>query len=331
MNLRDRQPISANRLRRFALALILSVAFAAVPAAASAAEAGANIRRSPGSSANFTLSAANGYSLYFKEEKRVLSIVATRTQPAEVTIDASGGIGVVRTRYANESVYTTPDSAAKAAQINADLGPVGSVSLVFHPSGKKRVTKIDFEAKGEDCVGATKIVRRLGTFEGSVVFNAENGYTSAAATSVPGTVGTSPIRNCTTTKDRPGGGAPEAETTDTEASLNAYGAAAFAASRTARGATFHALSSEQLAPNVGVARIATASAARSSFWFASDGSHAVVKPPVPFSGTAAYTSRAGSPSWTGDLSVDFPGLTQSLTGDDGLLSPHLRIYPAGRD
>ncbi|HET7418662.1 MAG TPA: hypothetical protein VFJ61_13650 [Solirubrobacterales bacterium] len=315
-------------MRRFALALILPAALAAGPGTASAAEAGANIRRSPGSSANFTLAAANGYSLYFKEEKGVLSIVATRTQPAEPTIDASGGIGVVRTRYANESVYTTLDSAPKAAQINADLGPVGSVSLVFHPSGKKRVTKVDLEAKGEDCIGATRIVRRLGTFEGSVVFHAENGYTSAAATSVPGTVGTSPIRNCTTAKGSAAG--TEAETTDTEASLSVYGAASFAASRTARGVTFHALSSEQLAPNVGVARLAVASAERSSFWFAGDGSRAGVKPPAPFSGTAAYTSRAGSPSWTGDLSVDFPGLTQPLTGE-GLLSPQLRIYPAGRD
>jgi hypothetical protein len=304
-------------------AFAMTLAMAA-PASAPAAEAGANLRRPPGESANFTLAASNGYSLYFEKERGVLSVTVTRSEPREPTVDASGGVGISTNRYSDESIYTTRNPGTEMGQIEADLGPLGSVSVSFRPSGAKRVTTVDLEGKREDCVGAAKIVRRLGTFEGTIVFHAENGYTSASATSVRGSVGTSPLRACS---DLPRRG--EVETTDTEAVASANGESTVIASRTARGATFHALMGEQLDANVSVARIAGVSAPRSAFWFAADGTRAVLKPPAPFSGRARFTSRAGTVSLDGDMAVEFPGLTQTLTGE-GMLSPRLKVYPAGR-
>jgi len=326
MRLLDRQLLRVGATFHLVAVTILAVALGA---ATRAPQAGAGAPAGPGRSGNFTLPAANGYTLYFVKERGVLAITASRTQPLRPTIDANGGIGAPRADHpsSSESIYTTPEADGRPGVINADLGPIGSVALVFHPSGRKKVTTVDLEPGSEDCAGPTKIVRRLGTFEGSVVFHAENGYTSAAATSVPGSVGTSPLRNCAkASNDQPG---EPAEATDTEALLSVSGAVGFYASRTAHGSTFHALSSEQLAPNVSVGRIAASSAPNASFWFAGDGSGARVRPPAPFSGSATYRSSAGSPSWSGDLSVDFPGITQPLTGE-GLLPARLKIYPLGR-
>ncbi|HSC21096.1 MAG TPA: hypothetical protein VLC07_05155, partial [Solirubrobacterales bacterium] len=69
--------------------LAIAVLAAALPATA-AADASSNIRRSPGDSAAFTLPGSNGYSLYFKSEQGVLTIIASRRRPAQATIAAGG-------------------------------------------------------------------------------------------------------------------------------------------------------------------------------------------------------------------------------------------------
>jgi hypothetical protein len=314
---------TARRRLAPAAATVAVVLLTAAPA--HAAEAGANLRHTPGESANFTLPASNGYSLFFEKERGVLSITVTRSEPLEPTVDPSGGVGISTGRYSDESIYTTSNPGPHAGVIDADLGLVGEVSVVFRPSGKRRVSTVDFEGKREDCVGSSKIVRRLGTFEGTIVFHAENGYTSAATTSVPGSVGTSPLRTCSALPQR-----TEVETSDTEATVSVNGEATFIASRTPRGTYYRALMGEPLDPNVSVARIVSVAAPQTSFWFAPDASRARVRPPAPFSGAGTITTVAGTPSWRGDLTVDFPGLTQALTGE-GMLSPGLEVFPAGRD
>ncbi|HET9591740.1 MAG TPA: hypothetical protein VFP17_02385, partial [Solirubrobacterales bacterium] len=191
-------------MRDLAIGLLLASALAliAVPTKA-AASASANIRKSPAPSAAFTLPGTNGYSLYFKSEKGLLTIIASQRRPAQATIATDGTLVPARLGPTSESTYVYFGVSRDPGTIEADLGAFGKVTLSFQPSGAKKVTSVDLSDKTEKCTGATKVVRRLGSFVGSLSFHAENGYTNAEATSVPGTVGTSPFRNCSTVPKHP--------------------------------------------------------------------------------------------------------------------------------
>jgi hypothetical protein len=277
-------------------------------------------------SANLVLAGSGGYTLYLEKERGVVSITVSRSAPAEPTIDASGGIGLPAGGYTSQSTYATSDPGGSLRQIHADLGPLGSVSLVFRPSGEKKVTRLGTRLQGLDCAAEKKVVRRLGTFEGLVVFHGEDGYTDAERSVIPGSIGTTVSGDCE----------PVAHTdpvregsADTEAFLSVDRGALFVASRSPHGVYFAALGGEEIAPGVSVARTATVAAPKEAFRFAGDGTRATVSPPAPFGGTASFDDSSGSPSWTGDLSVEFPGMVLPL-GGEGPSAPRLRVYAAGR-
>jgi hypothetical protein len=311
-------------------ALVTARALASTPAGPllPSDEAGANIRRSPGDSGAFTLRGTNGYSLYFKSEKGMLTVIASRRRPAQATISPRGKLVPANLGSSSESTYVTRGVPRDPATISADLGKLGSVSLAFQPSGERKVTWVDLGAKSEKCIGATKVVRRLGTFIGSVSFRGENGYTEAEALSVPGTVGTSPFRNCTTVRrDRAGASAASRHARiKTEAFLTVGGDASLLAARDSEKTHFFALDSELLEPELAVLRSARAASRPDLFSFSPNGLWASVEPPAPFSGTATYRdSPGGLPSWSGDLSVEFPGFVQPLSGA-GITKPRLRLF-----
>lgn len=321
---------ASRRISLSACAVALSLLLPAIATARALApdEAGANIRRSPGDSAAFTLAGSGGYSLYFKSEKGTLTIVASRRRPAQPTISPAGKLVPANRGSSSESTYVTPGVPHDPSTISADLGRLGSVSLTFQPSGEKKVTWVDLGSKSEKCIGATKIVRRLGAFVGSVSFRGENGYTEAAALSVPGTVGTSPFRNCTTLHRHRTGASAASRTAapEAEAFLSVPGETSLLAARDSGKAHFFAAGSELLEPDLSVLRTATAAGRRGLFSFGPDGSRATVNPPAPFSGTATYRDpRGGPPRWSGNLSVEFPGFVQPLTGA-GMLKPDLRLF-----
>jgi hypothetical protein len=290
------------------------------------ADASSNIRRSPGESAAFTLAGSNGYSLYFKSEKGQLTIIASQRRPMQPTIAPDGKLVPARLGASSESTYFLRGVSRDPSTIDADLGSAGRVSLTFEPSGEKKVTRVDLSSKTEKCVGATKIVRRQGSFVGSVSFHGENGYTTAEATSVPGTVGTSTFRNCSQAPEhRP----REPFVPEWATFLTVTGETSFSAFRDSDGARFDAFAAEYLGGGLGVFRSATAAGKGSLFPFGPNGLRASVRPPAPFSGTGIYRDlRAGSPTWRGDLSVSFPGVDQPLTGD-GMIRPSLKMIGQG--
>jgi hypothetical protein len=302
--------------------LVTLAALAATLPAMALADASSNLRHSPGDSAAFTLAGSNGYSLYFKSEKGLLTIVASQRRPTQPTIAANGEPVPGRIGAASESTYTVRGVSHDPRTIEADLGAAGKVSLAFEPSGGKKVTRVDLSEKTEECIGATKIVRRLGSFVGSVSFHGENGYTTAEATSVPGTFGTSTFRNCSQHPKH----APEEEVLPERPTfLSVSGEASLLALRDASESRFFALGSEELDGGLLVFRLATVVGKPSLFSFSSDGLRASVRPPAPFSGTGVYADTpGGSPTWGGDLSVSFPGVQQSLTGE-GAGKPILKL------
>jgi hypothetical protein len=316
---------AASALAALVLALIL-----AAPAGA-AGEAGSNIRRTPGDSAAFTLTGSNGYRLYFKSEKGMLTITVTRTRPLVASIAPTGKLIPPQRGATTESVYTTRGVSRDPTKIEADLGDAGEVSLVFHPSGEERVTPVDLDSKSERCVGATKITRRLGTFFGSVSFQGEHGYTAAVAISVPGTVGTSPFRNCTTKRRRPApgraadsGGANQVSPLEAAFTVNGP-AATLIAFRNSERSNYFVFNSEELSDGFFVFRTAQATGGPDLFSFRGDGKRAHLKPPAPFSGAATFADPpAGPRSWSGSLAVSFPGGEQALTGK-GIFRPTLRL------
>ena len=301
--------------------LSAAVILGCAPTAASAS-ASANIRKSPGPSAAFTMAGTNGYTLYFKSEKGLLTIIASRRQPTQATIATDGTLVPARLGPGSESTYVYFGVSKDPRTITADLGALGKVSLSFQPSGAKKVTSVDLSEKTEKCIGATRVVRRLGSFVGSVSFHAENGYTAAEATSVPGTFGTSPFRSCSTIPKH----APEEDEVLPERPtfLAVSGPAAFFALQDSEESRFTAFENESLGNGFSVFRLATAVGAPSLFSSRPNGLRASVRPPAPFSGSGAYSDTpGGSPVWSGDLSVSFPGVQRALTGD-GFVKPMLR-------
>jgi hypothetical protein len=323
-------PTSRSSVAGLAAPLLCALALLLAAQPATATEAGANIRRSPGESAAFTLAGTNGYTLHFTSEKGLLEIVVSQERPAQATISPTGKLIPADTSgNTRESIYFLRGVSRDLSTISADLGPAGSVDLVFQPSGEREVTRFNLHGKSEKCVGAAKVVRRLGSFVGSVSFHGENGYTSAAATSVPGTIGTSPFRNCTTLPRHQGRDeAEEPARSPEEAFLSATGTVSFLALHNAEESRFNALSGETLGPDMSVLRVVTAVAGPRLFSYDRDGGRAAVRPPAPFSGSARYrASRGGTPTWTGNLSVDFPRVVQPLTepGSD----VRLKIFGVG--
>jgi hypothetical protein len=149
--------------------------------------------------------------------------------------------------------------------IDADLGPLGRISVAFQPSGAVRVNKLDLSDKSKRCVAPSRIVRRLGTFSGTIEFAGENGFTTVSLASARGSLCTSPFRNCTTVRHRRAAEGPRGRPEPAGASLQVINrghgdegasAAMFAALRKGREASFFATMAEALTPGLVVYRSA---------------------------------------------------------------------------
>lgn len=309
---------------------------ATLPATAAAEEANANLRHSPGESAEFTVAASSGYRLLVKKERHLVTLTVSRARPPMPTISNDGRLLPANTGSTAASVYNVVSSSPLPASadtepgtIETDLGALGRIAVTFQPSGRTKVTKVDLSDKTERCVGATKVVRRLGTFTGTISFHGENGYTSVDLTSAPGTVGTSPLRDCRTRAHKGQGNSPASGTTGPSGYLDLQGreaAASLFAGLDGGSAFFTAFSDQSFPGSVVVVRMAMAKApAGCCFRVRGEGARATIAPRGPFSGSAVYRARKhGPPTWKGDLSVEFPGLVVPLTGP-GFDPPKLRL------
>jgi hypothetical protein len=275
-------------------------------------------RKQPPTSAEFTVAGTNGYSLYVKSEGGLVTVTAASQRPLESTIDATGRIRPASTGNVATSSYVTSGSPRDPNTIEADLAPFGRISVAFQPSGQTRVTKVNLKGKSERCVGAERIVRRLGTFTGTIEFEGEGGYTTANVSSAVGTVGTSLFRNCTTKVGHRRASASRAGSSQSSTSLIATNPpsffAAFAESNSPA-VGFFASVPESASQQVILVRMAQAIALKGRFVFDDALSSATLTPPAPFSGAGHFRKVRGSaPRWTGSLSVAFPGKTVPLTG-----------------
>lgn len=295
--------------------LFATLAAFALLGCAAASTAGA--APSPVSSADFVIPASNGYTLHVHSERGQLTIVAADTRPLVATISATGGITPPNRGDATSTTYIARVSHDPST-IDADLGALGHLSLAFQPSGSSRVTHLSQKGKTRKCVFPHRIVRRLGSFEGTVSFHGEDGYTSVEATSARGSLGTSPFRNCAQiiNPTRVFSHRPPQRLARLTALSHGPSSGLFSALGDGHRGSFSATVSEPREDGTIVVRNARAVAGRQSFRFDGRRGTATVTPPAPFAGSAhaALGKHGHHAAWSGSLSVSFPGMTAPLTG-----------------
>ncbi len=309
LSARDLQRITGAASRCALLALAVAL-LTPVPATATVGQP------SPGNSAEFTVPASGGYTLDVKSERGQFSLLAYReSSPLAHSSAAARPMPAGEGDYASATYYAPATGGPEA--FAASLGSLGEVDVSFQPSGRTRVVHLGQHGKTTDCAFPRRIVRRLGTFAGRISFHGENGYTSVDVTSAPGSVGTSPFRNCSTKPGARSAGWREGVVGQAgpDVFLDAASPSArvfFGASTLGPGAGFFASVTEPLSNGYAVIRSAEA---RVSGALVFDPARHVLalSPPSPFSGEATYRRDASHP-WSGSLAVAFPGETVPLTG-----------------
>jgi hypothetical protein len=297
-------------MRRDALAIVAAAASMALAFAPPAPA-----QPAPATSAEFTVPTSDGYRLEVTVDRGVLELTASRAFPPLATATGAGRVVPADGIDGVSTTYSVPVSGT-VDHPEADLGSFGHIAVTFEPSGARRIAHLNQQGKTNGCVFPRRIVRRLGTFTGTIEFRGENGYASVEATSAPGSLGTSPFRNCST--KRPAA-SPETVTGQAgpDAFLNASDrdGVSFFASTLGPGVSFHALSAEALPGGLAVFRTAQATATGASLSLDAERHVVTLRPPPPFSGHATFRQGSGaSPSWSGSLAIAFPGVTTPLTG-----------------
>ena len=278
-------------MRAIAIALLSAlILFTSAAAAAAAYEIEAS-----GPEAHFLLNGSNGYGLEVEISPGVASVTVARRPGSAATLYAS-------------SNYASAPSVVKPNRVRASLGGLGGIDLRFRPSGKVRRTPPAKNCKGG--VGVT----RYGVFIGRFSFLGEDGYTSAAARRIKGTMTAIGHGACNPPSE--GGERGHRPPTHPGPLLTTFtatepeGDVSFTAMHDQRDPTATLLfaSDSESAGRVVVNRTAFLDADGGAFVFDPTLNSATIVPPDPFAGGATFqrTGDFGS-SWQGDLTISFPG------------------------
>ena len=272
----------------------------------------------------FGLPAGDGYTLQVKTEGDLARITVWRANPLARASAATPLRAPSRGLYLAATYHAT--GAVSGEAIDADLGPLGAIHVRFVPSGRTRTVHLERGEMPPGCRAPHRLLRRLGSFEGSISFHGEGGYATVEATSAPGAVGPSASRRCSGAALLRYAGAPPLTKVEriwlkSDASLFARYRSPrghtnmtwFLASTMADGAHYSVERFERLQSGLFVQRSVSVSGPTTGFSYRPDLVRATLTPPAPFSGEATYSSDGGR--LNGDLAVELPGLEpQPLTG-----------------
>ncbi len=269
-------------------------------------------------SASFTLRGSNGYAVDVSSQGGKVTLFVSERRPPVATFTASGRPLPASSGNGASNMYSTRAETPAPGAVDANLGALGAIAVRFRPSGESAISTLR-----RVCGRPLRVVRRLGTFVGTIRFNGEEGYTTIAATSAKGSVGTPLPADCggsdPATAEMPTAlsstfhaGPPAAATFLTAVDLSS--GSTFRAAIASGGVSFRAQVEERNADGVVVMRRAYAGAPRASFAFDQALTWATVRPPAPFTGNANFVAGQGGPKWRGTLRVTFPGLSVPLTG-----------------
>lgn len=248
--------------------------------------------------AGFRLHGSHGYSI---------SVVAYS--------DGQGREGVIYLtahRHGESVSYQAPASVT-AEGIEANLGTLGRVVVVSHPSGRTKTVH-------PKCLGGDAQTYETGTYEGIIEFNGEEGYTRARenrVTRLPAWLMFLPRGPCGSGYGEASGpGEPGARLRGVSF---AHGRSlVFQVNKNRpRAQTVFTASLNERHGGIRVDRELSGVAPPSAFRFDPRLRTATLSPRAPFSGSAslARSRNSFSPLWTGDLTLDFPGRSAvSLAG-----------------
>ena len=297
-------------------ALVLALSLALLPPSPAAGDGSR-----PASSAAFSVRGSNGFSVDVESEDGRVMVVASEHLPPIATFSRHGSLRPADTSNGAASIYYARASGADPARVDARLGRLGRIDVGFHPSGEVHVTRLAGQGGAGPCARSARLIRRLGTFTGTVEFQGEDGYTTVRATSARGSVGTPLPSRClagpasradAARRAAPG---PGQRRSAVLRAVNRGDGTSFEATTTNAGVAFLAVLRERHGGLV-VARRAYAGAPRSAFAFAEDFGSAQVRPPAPFSGAARYVAASGNRTgtWEGGLTATFPGVVVPMAG-----------------
>jgi hypothetical protein len=266
---------------------VVAVALAAACTACFAAPANAEGEEDTGGFGAFQLRASNGYRI---------------TAWAGSEKEFRHGKVVLLVQGKRNSVFYLAPARVTDTTIQADLGALGTIDLVFQPSGEEgRAAPV--------CDRSQRLHYGKGDYVGTVDFRGEEGYTRAHAKSVPFSLHPFIDFIC------PGYSRGEV------VGQSFPGARLRARMKTAGDRIELQVNQNRPDARVEISASADESSGEirihreirfvypaSVFDFASDLRKAALRPPAPFSGSSRYV-RAAKPAhrWTGSLAVDFPG------------------------
>ena len=267
-------------------------------------------------SAAFVVHGSNGFALNVESERGKVTVVVADRRPPVPTLSRTGRPLPANPGNVASSTYVAFGASSDPHRVDVPLGRLGRISVSFRPSGKVRVTKPGAGPETRGCAAPRRLVRRLGTFVGTIEFRGEHGYTTVAASKAEGSLGTPLGRGCLEPGERDRAIEPSSVGGDVVLTALSHRAGAqFEAATTGAGVAYTASSVSPLGVNMVVSRGAQALAPLRSFAFDDLLHSARIEPPAPFSGSAGYELGQG-PVWAGNLSVDFPGASTPLAGPD---------------
>jgi hypothetical protein len=203
-------------------------------------------------------------------------------------------------------------------RIEAEFGRLGRVAVRFHPSGRVLRSKPPRRCKG---AGFT---RRFGVFTGTVRFTGENHYVAVRAHRAKGLTRSPLSLNCgirsfhadSRRLSRQVGHFPSFTPTILAAFWRQVVSSTDFFSFQIGKKTLYLAVTEESKGSMAEVRFATVIAPSKTFISDDALTSATVEPPPPFHGMGSYVAAPdGTKSWTGSLSVSFPGSQRfPLTG-----------------
>jgi hypothetical protein len=255
----------------------------------------------PAAASRFALKTRQGYKVVVIAVRNIVALEVARARSHE---SKSLKQGRAFTAYVAHGTVS-------GGRIEAKFGSLGRVSMRFHPSGRVAMSK-----PLRHCNGAHRYTRRFGSFAGTVRFTGEDRYVAVRAHRAKGVV-RSPIRlDCTSGHfhsrprrfSRQAGNWPKFTPTILAAFWRqAVSSTDFFSFQVGQKSLYLAVSEESKGAMAEVHIAAVV--AHSKTLVADDAlTSATVKPPAPFHGKGSYSAAPdGTKSWTGSLSVAFPG------------------------
>jgi hypothetical protein len=287
------------RLGRFSAALLGALICASLLAATASAVRPLEITEPP----SFELQGSNGYTI---------DVSAATPGPTGFGLNPRHGRIYLSAGRGNDVVFYSAPAKVTATSIHADLGMLGRVDLALHKSGLEKTVRIKCFRHSETYEPAT--------WEGSIDFDGEGGYTRARATqaeALPGLLLLTHGQAC-------GGGGSGESRGPGEPGARLAGVS-YADGRTLKfqlnknrpgGKTIFSASLRERRDGIRISKEIGGVAPTSAFSFDPLLRTATLHPPAPFSGVAILKRppTAASPLLSGGLKLTFPGRTVSLTG-----------------